>query len=390
LQNNPGANPYADIFAVHGYGEDGISPGEPTYSEWEDYYKKAQLGDYPKKVWMTETHIVYAGWSSAMSNAGAIHGGLWAGNVSLWTNWSFGDMQLTKNVPNSTFYTSKNYFKYIRPGAVRIGTSTNHNDVLVTAFEHEDDGTFTVVLINKNNGSVSVELSGNNLPDSFSLFRTSMYEDFIDGGTVAGEMFILPANSVTTLYAREYSSLEMDDLPNLFLKQNDPEQTVHLSGISDGAGGTASLTLETESSDASILQDISVSAIQGDGTALLNFTPVPDMSGTTMLTLTLSDGSMVREVKFYVVVNSTVGKQELEIQTLKVYPNPASDKLFVELPEPGMEKLIITDLMGRVLIHQEIFSDQRVELDLNSLRKGMFIISISKGQKKYMSRFMVE
>ncbi len=34
LQNNAEADPYCDIFAVHGYGEDGITPGTPTYSEW--------------------------------------------------------------------------------------------------------------------------------------------------------------------------------------------------------------------------------------------------------------------------------------------------------------------------------------------------------------------
>jgi hypothetical protein len=262
--------------------------------------------------------------------------------------------------------------------------------VLVTAFEHDQEGTFTVVLINKSKSSVSVELTGNNLPDSYSLFRTSMYEDFIDGGTVAGEMFILPASSVTTLYASENSPLEMDDVANLFLKQNDPEQTVQLSGISDGAGGTASLTLEAESNDASILQDISVGSIQADGTSSLNFTPVSDMAGTSLVTVTLSDGTEIREVKFYVVVESTVGKQELEIQTLKVYPNPASDKLFVELPETGMEELIITDLMGRLLIHREIVSEQRVEVNIDLLQKGMFIISISNGQKRYVSRFIVE
>jgi O-glycosyl hydrolase len=34
LQHFPEANPYCDIYAVHGYGEDGITPGVPSYAEW--------------------------------------------------------------------------------------------------------------------------------------------------------------------------------------------------------------------------------------------------------------------------------------------------------------------------------------------------------------------
>jgi hypothetical protein len=353
-------------------------------------YDQAQLGDYPKKVWMTETHIGYSDWSSAMSTAGAIHGGLWAGNMSLWTNWSFGDMQLTKNKPNSTFYASKNYFKYIRPGAARIGTAANHNDILATAFEHDKDGTFTVVLINKGNNPVSVELSGNNLPNGYRAFRTSKFENFIEVEPVAGDMFILPGSSVTTLYAIENSALTIDDVPNSILKENDPEQNIPLAGISDGLGGTSSLTLNATSSDPALISGLTVTAIQTDGTAELSFTPGANLTGTAQVVVTLTDGTAVREVKFYVVVQSTVGKQELSVQTLKVYPNPASDKLFIDIPESGLEEMIITDMMGRVLIQQGIDSEQRIDLNIESLQKGLFIVTVGNGQKKYVTRFIVE
>jgi glucuronoarabinoxylan endo-1,4-beta-xylanase len=390
LQNNPEANPYCDIFAVHGYGEDGITPGTPTYSEWTQMFNQAQLGDYPKKVWMTETHIGYSNWSSAMSNAGAIHGGLWAGNVSLWTNWSFGDMQLTKNVPNSTFYTSKNYFKYIRPGAVRIGTSANHNDILVTAFEHDKDHTFTVVLINKGNNPVSVDLTGNNLPNGYRAFRTSKFENFIELNPLAGEMFILPGSSVTTLYATENTLLTMDDVANRILKENDPVQYIPLVGISDGLDGTGSLTLEVSTTDQTLISDLAVTTIQPDGTAEISFTPGIDLSGTAQVIVALTDGTEVREVKFYVVVQSTVGTQELTIQSLKVYPNPALDKLFIDIPESGLEELIVTDMMGRALIQRKIGSELRIQVNLESLQSGLFIVTLGNDQKKYVTRFIVE
>ena len=117
---NTTADSYTPFFAVHGYDQTGIDSDFPDYTRWRSLYDKVSGGDYPKELWMSETHIAYEGWSSAMSLAGALHGSLWAGNITLWTNWSFGDMQLTRNEPNSSFYASKNFFKYIRPGAVRI------------------------------------------------------------------------------------------------------------------------------------------------------------------------------------------------------------------------------------------------------------------------------
>jgi glucuronoarabinoxylan endo-1,4-beta-xylanase len=390
LQHDAEANPYCDIYAVHGYGQDGITPGVPSYSEWVVMYDQAQLGDYPKKVWMTETHIGYSGWNSAISTAGAIHGGLWAGNISLWTNWSFGDMQMTRNIPNSTFYVCENYFRYIRPGAVRIGTQSSHPDILATAFEHDGDGTFTVVLINKGNNPVSVDLAGNNLPNHFSAYRTTQFENCIEVNPVEGEMFILPASSVTTLFATENPVLTMDDVSSLFLKQDDPEQTVPLSGISDGAGGTAGLSLEAASSDPMLTGGLAVTAVQPDGTAELTFTPGPGLTGTALVTVTLTDGSQTREVKFYVVVQSTVGVKEPDVQQLKVYPNPASDQLMIELPFAGMDELAVMDITGRTVLSRNIESGQLISLNINTLESGIYHLVVRKGNDFHYARFVVK
>jgi glucuronoarabinoxylan endo-1,4-beta-xylanase len=389
LQDNAEANPYCDIFAVHGYGEDGITPGTPSYSEWKTMLAQAQQGDYPKKIWMTETHIGYQDWNSAMSTAGAIHGGLWAGNIGLWTNWSFGDMQLTKNEPNSTFYTSKNYFKYIRPGAIRVDTYTDIPDILATAFEHDGDGTFTVVLINKGNNPVSVELAGSNLPNQFRSFRTSRYENFLEVDTLTGSMFILPGSSVTTLYATENPALTIDDVPNLSLLQNDPEQTVNLTGISDGKGGTASLTLSAETSAPDLITGLAVSAVQADGTAALNFTPGTDLTGTAQITISLTDGTETRELKFYVVVKSTVSTGEVPDRSLKVFPNPASEKLWVEIPEPGLKDLVVTDITGRILLRRQLTTENLISIDLSAFSKGIYLVTLGNEQTRYRARFIV-
>ena len=133
---------------------DGITPGTPDYSQWNGLWTSAHTGNHPKELWMTETFIEYTNFLDAMSLAGAIHGGLKFGNISWWTNWAFDGVQLTKMKPNSSFYASKNFFKYIRPGAIRIGSSSDHVDLLETAFYHPQNKTYTIVMINK--GSMGI------------------------------------------------------------------------------------------------------------------------------------------------------------------------------------------------------------------------------------------
>ena len=195
------ADENTDIIAVHGYANDGITPGAPDYSQWNGLWTSASTGDHPKELWMTETFIEYTNFLDAMSLAGAIHGGLKFGNISWWTNWAFEGMQLTKMKPNSSFYASKNFFKFIRPGAIRIGSSSDHVDLLETAFYHPQNKTYTIVMINKGSIGIPVNLKGSNIPSQYQVFRTSQFLNCVQVDSVKDEIFLLPPNSITTLYA---------------------------------------------------------------------------------------------------------------------------------------------------------------------------------------------
>lgn len=206
VQVKPNAYKYTDIIATHGYATDGVGELQPDYSDWSKMWKNAQEGNHPKEVWMTETFPEYQDWNSALSLAGAIHGALRAGNVSLWTLWNIDGTLIESGKPTASFYTSKNYYKYIRPGAKRIQTQANHQDLLVTAFDHQVDRRVTVVIINKGSAAKSFVMEGANLPSSFDIYNTAENRNFEFVGTTNGvKPIVLPAKSVTTLTA-EYSS----------------------------------------------------------------------------------------------------------------------------------------------------------------------------------------
>ena len=388
LKANPAADSYTDYFAVHGYDGTGITPGFPSYSNWSDLFELAQEGDNPKEMWMTETHIGYRNWNSAMQLAGALHGSLWAGNISLWTNWSFGDMQLTDNRPNSSFYTSMNYFKYIRPGAIRVGTNSNHPDLLATAFENKD-GRFTIVIINKGDNPVSVKLEGDDLPSAYKGFRTSRNENFTDVRMdfEPGERFILPPGSVTTFITQE---IFMSQVPDQIVEKNSGEYIIYISNISNAEGTADGLNLEFDYTNAALFSDIYLSEISPDGTASLSFTPAQDKLGYSGVKLTLNDDAgNNRTVEFFITVtDEPVTAEELSVPDIKIYPNPARDYFMVELADEKYDNISIFDLNGRRLIALPVTSSSFV-INISGFTKGIYFLQIDGKEASIVKRLII-
>lgn len=84
-----------------------------------------------------------------------IHQGLVYGTYHAVCYWSIGeregglDMDSTKSAAKSgKFAAAKHFFRFVRPGAVRIDVSPELPTVALSAYVHNRDGTLTVVLVN--------------------------------------------------------------------------------------------------------------------------------------------------------------------------------------------------------------------------------------------------
>lgn len=62
---------------------------------------------------------------------------------------------------------------------------------------------------------------------------------------------------------------------------------------------------------------------------------------------------------------------------LSCYPNPFSDKLYLQLPS-GLSTVYVYDLNGRLLKEEET-GDSFLQLDLHSLRPGIYVIAVKNG-----------
>jgi|KBSSwiStaDraftv2_1062776.scaffolds.fasta_scaffold50324_3 O-glycosyl hydrolase len=206
--DDPIARQYADIIAVHGYDLDGITAASPDAQTWQTMYGWGAA--YHKPLWMTETSGFANSYEGAMALAKAIFTAVKFGNISAWVFWTLSTATLDEYSLMSSsgdiskrYYISKNYYRYVRPGALRISASAPESSgVFPLAFRHKLELTNTLVLINDNKeASTAIRIKWPGITGSFKIYITSAENDCKDSGAVQeSDAILLPPYSVLTLY----------------------------------------------------------------------------------------------------------------------------------------------------------------------------------------------
>jgi O-glycosyl hydrolase len=217
--SRPAALGQMGIWAVHGY-SDGVlaTPTSQMSKYWASFYAGTQSTHLP--IWMTETSgyvdTIEAGSNAsgdklpgALDLAQSIYAALYHGHLSGWVWWqgselgagmpSEFDLMSSVTKRGKKYYISKNYYRYIRPGAQMVQAASDDTEVLVAAFDHDAAKTFTVIAINGGTASKSVTLTGASLPATFQAYRTSATEDCAAVGAMAPASITLPPRSITSL-----------------------------------------------------------------------------------------------------------------------------------------------------------------------------------------------
>ena len=243
---------YGGIYAVHSY-DDGVNPGDPGVTRWNQIC--SAMGNFPQlALWMSETSGYENTWDGALTMAQAIHASLKFGHAAAWvwhnpnsTNSGHNQEALMINgTPKKHYYIAKQYYRWIRPGAVMLDVDDSGDEELgAVAFAHEQDRSLTVVFVNTASSPRAVTLAGS--PAShYSAYRTSATEDCVAVGATGNEV-ALPASSVTTLVATDVD-VSVSARPRACLSESrvvdggsawDSHGFFGLDGRRAGPGGTA-------------------------------------------------------------------------------------------------------------------------------------------------------
>lgn len=211
---DPVANSYIDSLTTHSYNISFWKP-DKNIKHWTNAYATASR--FGKRLWLTEYCLDYANnkkatWNEAITLVQHVHNALVYGQVSAWlyhelyrdpsgSPLALVDMDAA---PYPKFYSLRQYFRYVRPGAVRVKAECSNNDILVTSFVHKDNVTFTAVVINRGTFEQPVTFYLNNIesPATLNVLRSSSKENsaHLSRIPVTGNTFTcaLPAKTITT------------------------------------------------------------------------------------------------------------------------------------------------------------------------------------------------
>jgi len=78
--------------------------------------------------------------------------------------------------------------------------------------------------------------------------------------------------------------------------------------------------------------------------------------------------------------------KNIEVANFDIYPNPASDFLFIETPENDEVDFTIFDLLGRSILQGNTNSSNQI--DIQNLVKGTYILEVLDGEKRGTELFI--
>ena len=202
------ARKYIDMVAVHGYANDGVNPGSADAQTWQNMYNWGAAYGIP--LWMTKTSGYPNNHNGAIALGRAMYIALKYGQASAWVFWSLsssslGNYELMNSAGEKSkrYYLSKNFYKYIRPGATRFEVNANDEHLLPLVFSNTNEQSVTLVVINDDNTGKPVKITGTGIPSQFSVYITSENDNCKEYGTVqTADRILVPAKSVVTLYKK--------------------------------------------------------------------------------------------------------------------------------------------------------------------------------------------
>ncbi len=210
IQASPAAK-YFNIVASHGY-VDGVAMDKDPSSPGRFW----QLVEpYGYRYWMTEAGTGDHTWPDPLNGIGAqLHASLVEGQASAFLPWQVAGKKVTyhnlmlMDQPTAKTYVTMQYWRFIRPGAVRIEASSQGHQVESSAFVDEERQTLTVVLLNRADTDREMTLNFQTewpLDPTLTAIRTSQAErlkplpDLVLDEAEHSVTLAVPAQSITTV-----------------------------------------------------------------------------------------------------------------------------------------------------------------------------------------------
>ncbi len=227
---DPQTRDFRGLFCTHRKG---------GYDDWAKFHE--YVAPTGRQVWMTETGGQADRWPAAVERANAIHDALVGGHVSAWLFWQFTDLYNTQG-PRLGYWPAKHFYRFIRPGAVRVGADSSDRDLLASAYRQADQT--TIVLVNRGQEPAEVTLDLPAGQGGYRVYVSTEQDPWAARDALAGQpaSLTLPAMSIATLQNGPEADLRdgairetVRDVEQLKALLTPPPESADWVGIARGA-----------------------------------------------------------------------------------------------------------------------------------------------------------
>ncbi len=80
---------------------------------------------------------------------------------------------------------------------------------------------------------------------------------------------------------------------------------------------------------------------------------------------------------------------ENDISNINIYPNPAKEIIFINNNDTRINKVIITDILGKIISENQ-YSDQNKAINISDLKNGVYIVIIKMDNMTYRKKIVKE
>jgi hypothetical protein len=74
---------------------------------------------------------------------------------------------------------------------------------------------------------------------------------------------------------------------------------------------------------------------------------------------------------------------------VKVYPNPATSKIFIEGNATEDSDVIVSTILGQTLLSGKTDAEGRLTIDINGFKPGVYLVTIKKGDRQVVKKIVV-
>jgi hypothetical protein len=185
------------------------------------------------------------------------------------------------------------------------------------------------------------------------------------------------------------------------VEENAPEISVPITGISYGNDcAPQTITVTAESDNAELVDTVTVDYTDGETTANVLITLVPDMSGTAKITVSVTDSegaTMFRH--FNLVVNAkkegqiatAVWTKEIEMG-INMYPNPTQNMVTIDINNYTASKteVAVFSITGSEVIRKTYPVGETVRFSMNDQVSGVYLVKMNIDGNQIVKKLVVD